>query len=99
MAMNAGTPEVRRLVLSKLINSGINITPSVLGLFLKVDNPLEKIGTLIKEVSFIPSFNGHITEEILHQIQNKEIKKILKRSGIKPPDISGVKQKIKSSLL
>jgi DNA polymerase II small subunit len=95
--MQVGDSEIRRLILSKLLNSGINITPNMLKLLIGLDNPLEKVGTIIKEVSFIPTFDGHITEQILHQIQNEEISKIIKRSSFKPYNLSDVKTDIKSS--
>ncbi len=94
--MQAGNLEIRRLILNKLVNSGINITPVVLNLFLGLENPLQKVETLIKEVSFIPAFNGHITEQILHQIQNEEMKKILKRNEVHPLNITEVEKNINS---
>ncbi len=86
--MNLRNSEEKRLIVKKLINSGINITPPMLDLFLKLDNPLEKVSIIIKEISFIPTFNSHITIKTLQQIQNEEIKKVLLRNWIKPVNLS-----------
>jgi len=88
----AGHLEQKRIIVNKLIDSGINITPEILELILNLDRPLEKINQLIKEASFSPSFNGHLTLEFLKQIQNKEILKALKRHTVKL-DISIKKSK------
>jgi DNA polymerase II small subunit len=37
------------------------------------------VNLIIKESSFIPSFNGHLTEEILQKISDQEIQRVLKR--------------------
>jgi DNA polymerase II small subunit len=47
------------------------------------DKPLEKVNIIIKESSFIPNFNGHLTLEVLKKISNKEIQKSLKRHLIR----------------
>jgi len=95
--MKSGNSELRGLILGKLIKSGINITPRVLQFILEMDNPLDKVGILIKEASFIPSFNGHLTEQTLQHIQNAEIKKVLKRTSLTPETITPLNNPLKSS--
>ena len=72
--------EQRQVILTKLVNSGINISPKMLDCVLKLENPVNKINTLIKETSFIPSFKSHLTETIVHEISNEELQKSLKRA-------------------
>ncbi len=81
--MNAENSGIKRILINKLVRSGINITPSMLDLILKLDNPLKKISLIIQEMSFLPSFNSHLTEEQLKKISNKEIINVLKRISIK----------------
>ena len=78
--MNTGNPEIKRIIVNNLTNAGINISPSMLELILKIDNPIEKLNIIIKQLSFIPTFNSHLTENILKKISDKEIQKILKRA-------------------
>ncbi len=81
--MKAGNSEKNRIIINKLVNSGINVTPSILNFIINLENPIEKVNLIIKESSFIPSFNGHLTTDILKKISNSEIKKVLKRNLIK----------------
>ncbi|MFX1325947.1 MAG: metallophosphoesterase, partial [Promethearchaeota archaeon] len=69
----------KRIIVNKLVNSGINVTPSLLELILELDDPLEKVNLIIKDSSFIASFKSHLTEDILTKISNEEIKNALKR--------------------
>ncbi|MHA1149279.1 MAG: metallophosphoesterase [Promethearchaeota archaeon] len=71
--------EYKQLIVNKLVNSGINITPNILDFLLKLEDPLNKVNFLIKETSFLPQFNGHITKNVLKKISDEEIKKELKR--------------------
>ncbi len=64
------------------MNSGINITPSLLEFILNLDNPLQKVNLIIKDSSFIASFKGHLTESILAKLSNEEIKRVVKRKFI-----------------
>ncbi len=77
--LNVGKSEEKRILIDKLVNSGINITPSTLDLILKLDNPLSKISLIIKEMSFLPTFNSHLTEQHLRKISNEKFQKALKR--------------------
>ncbi|MFX1393767.1 MAG: DNA-directed DNA polymerase II small subunit [Promethearchaeota archaeon] len=81
--MSNSNLEEKKLLINKLVNSGINITPSILDFVLKLDNPLKKISLIIKEMSFSPTFNSHLTEEQLKKISNEEILNALKRVLIK----------------
>ena len=82
--------EQRQLILKKLLNSGINISPRMLECVLNLENPIKNINLLIKETSFIPSFKNHLTETIVHEISNEELQKTLKRALSKsiPPSLN-----------
>jgi DNA polymerase II small subunit len=71
--------DLKKTVLLKLVDSGFNITPQSLEFILNLEKPSESINEIIKEVNFIPQFNGHITQEILSKLSNKEIRLALKR--------------------
>lgn len=75
--------EDRRIIVNKLVNSGINITPSMLNLIINLDKPLEKIPLIVKELSFLPSFNGHLSKDDIGKISNGELLNALKRVMIK----------------
>jgi DNA polymerase II small subunit len=88
--LKADNTEEKRIIVNKLVNSGINITPSLLEFILNLDNPLEKINLIIKDSSFIANFKSHLTENILTKISNEEIKKVLKRRlFIQEPETGG----------
>ena len=69
----------KSLLVQKLINSEINITPSVLEIILEMENPHQSLDLIIQETSFIPQFKSHITPEILKKLSNKELLKLLQR--------------------
>lgn len=75
--------EKKKLVINKLVNSGINITPATLEFILTLDHPEEKVNSIIKEASFNPTFNGHLTLNILNKSSNESILKALKRKVIR----------------
>ncbi len=81
--MKADNIDKKKIILRKLISSGINITPTILDFVLTLDNPSEKINLIIRDTSFIPNFKSHITENILKKISNEEIKKAFKRKLFK----------------
>jgi DNA polymerase II small subunit len=87
--------EQKEIILKRLVNSGINISPKMLDCVLKLENPIKNVNMLIKETSFIPSFKSHLTETIVHEISNEELQKILKRALSKSLPISS-KEEIKS---
>ncbi len=71
--------EQKRVILDKLVNSGINITPTVLDWIVNLEYPMKNLNIIIKETSFIPTFKNHLTETILKEISNEEIQRALKR--------------------
>jgi len=79
--------EQKQVVLKKLVNSGINISPKMLECVLNLENPSKNINLLIKETTFIPSFKSHLTETIIHEISNKELQKTLKRAFPNSPSL------------
>ena len=81
--MNVNNTKEKKIIIRKLVNSGINITPSLLDFILNLDDPIKKINLIIKDSSFIASFKSHLTENILFQISNEEIKRVLKRKLVK----------------
>jgi DNA polymerase II small subunit len=78
-SLKTGNSEDKRIVINKLVNFGINITPSMLDLILNLDKPLEKIPLIVKELSFLPSFNGHLSKDSIGKISNEELLMALKR--------------------
>lgn len=69
----------KQVIIKELINSGINVTPSILEFLLNLDDPLKKVKLIIKNVSFLPNFDSHLTIEILQKISNEEIHKALEK--------------------
>lgn len=90
--MITGNSQKKQTIVERFIDSGINISPSTLEFILNLDKPLEKVNILIKEASFIPKFNGHLTIQFLKQSQNEEILRALKRISIKLDVISPSKE-------
>ena len=70
---------IQKELVHKFLRSGINMTPNTLKLLLKLDNPINKSTDIIKNISFLPDFQSHLTTQILEKIQDKEIQQILKR--------------------
>jgi len=81
--MKTDKTEVKRIILKKLVSSGINITPPLLNFILGLENPIEKTSLIVKDTSFIAGFKSHLTEDILNQVSNEEIKNSLRRKLIK----------------
>ncbi|MFX1494325.1 MAG: hypothetical protein ACFFBZ_08595, partial [Promethearchaeota archaeon] len=79
--------EQKRLIINALVNSGINITPQSMKSILDLKNLQKDLSNLIKELSFIPNFNSHLTESILKKISNEELQKALKRTIEKSNDL------------
>jgi len=71
--------EQKRVILDKLVNSGINITPTMLDWIVNLEDPMKNLNIIIKETSFIPTFKNHLTETVLKEISNEEIQRALKR--------------------
>ncbi|MFX1315632.1 MAG: metallophosphoesterase [Promethearchaeota archaeon] len=81
--MKESNIDKKKIILQKLISSGINVTPFILDLFLSLDDPIKSVDQIVKDTSFIPNFNSHLTSNILKQISNAEIQKVLKRTLLK----------------
>jgi len=81
----------KKIILRKLVNSGINITPSLLEIILNLEDPLKKLNLIIKDSSFIASFKSHLTEEILTKMSNEEIRRVVKRKFVNPEASSSEK--------
>ena len=73
----------KEVLVNEFINSGINITPHILDIISNFDNPLNEVKIIIKNVSFLPNFKGHLTLDVLKKISNKEITKSLHRTLFK----------------
>jgi DNA polymerase II small subunit len=80
-------------IIKELVNSGINVTPSTLEILLNLDNPLKKVKSVIKNVSFLPNFNSHLTEEILLNISKDKSQKSLKDVLVKKMESKITQQK------
>jgi DNA polymerase II small subunit len=82
----------KKVIIKELINSGINVTPSMLNLLLTLDDPLKKVKLIIKNVSFLPNFDSHLTIETLQKISNIEVQEALKKVLLKKIDSKVVQQ-------
>jgi len=89
--------EQKRVILDKLVNSGINITPTILDWIVNLENPMKNLNIIIKETSFIPTFKNHLTENVLKEISNEEIqralKRIISRSNSRSMDVKSIDTK------
>ncbi|MFX0035264.1 MAG: metallophosphoesterase [Candidatus Hermodarchaeota archaeon] len=81
--MESDNLNLKEVVIKEFVNSGINLTPSILEILLKLDAPLEKVKLIIKNISFLPSFDSHLTIDVLRKISNPEIEKALNQVLIK----------------
>ncbi|MFX1376875.1 MAG: DNA-directed DNA polymerase II small subunit [Promethearchaeota archaeon] len=81
--MKAENTEVKKVIIKRLVKSGINITPTLLDILLDLDDPIKKINKIIKNSSFIANFRSHLTDNILSKISDEEIKSIMKRKLLK----------------
>ena len=69
----------KTILIQELLNSGINVTPSILDFLLSLDDPLKIIKLIIKNISFLPNFNSHLTVDVLQKISNEELQKELQK--------------------
>ncbi|TET01767.1 MAG: hypothetical protein E3J90_03160 [Promethearchaeota archaeon] len=110
--METRIAEQKKVILNKLLNSGINISPTMLDNILSINNPLKNLNLLIKETSFIPSFKSHLTETVIKDISDEKLHRVLKRNISKtnplllqeetntPPEHSNLqKEAVTSSLI
>ncbi|MFX1419806.1 MAG: hypothetical protein ACFE9N_12885, partial [Promethearchaeota archaeon] len=86
----------KEILIKELVNSGINITPSILDFLLNLDEPLKSVRLIIKSISFLPNFNGHLTEEILHKISKEEMHKGLRKVLLKKTESISFKENVKN---
>ncbi|UCC19095.1 MAG: metallophosphoesterase [Promethearchaeota archaeon] len=84
----------KEILIKELINSGINITPSTLDFLLNLKEPLKSVKSIIKSISFLPNFNGHLTEEILQKISKEEMHRDLKNVLLKKIDQTSIKKNV-----
>lgn len=89
--------DIGRFLINKLTNSSINISPEIFAILLDSDDPNVDIDILIKEISFIPSFNNHLTLSELVKVpvnklprifseylsQHKKIEDVIKKSEVR----------------
>ena len=73
----------KRVLINRLANSGINISPKSIEIIMKLENPLIKADIIIQEMNIIPTFNGHLTLDVMQKISNEEIQRVLKRENLK----------------
>jgi len=72
----------KKVLINRLANSGINISPKSIEVIMKLDNPLIKTDIIIQEMNTIPTFNGHLTLNVMQKISNEEIQRVLKRENL-----------------
>ena len=75
---------LKRLLINILVEAGINITPKTLEIILNLESPQRSIEQIVKEVSFLPNFNGALTIDVLKKLSIKEIQNVLKRDILNP---------------
>ncbi|MHA1670608.1 MAG: metallophosphoesterase [Promethearchaeota archaeon] len=73
----------KKVLINRLVNSGINISPKSIEIIMKLENPLNKADIIIQEMNINPTFNGHLTIDVMQKISNEEIQKVLKRENLK----------------
>ncbi len=83
----------KKVIIKELVNSGINITPSILDFLINLEEPLKKVKLIIKNVSFLPNFDGHLTKDILKKISNEELSKSLKTVLLKEVSSEAIQDK------
>ena len=72
----------KKVLINRLANSGINVSPKSIEIIMKLENPLNKADIIIQEMNINPTFNGHLTLNVMQIISNKEIQSVLKREKI-----------------
>ncbi|MFX1451075.1 MAG: hypothetical protein ACFFCM_09545, partial [Promethearchaeota archaeon] len=83
----------KTILIQELLNSGINVTPSILDFLLNLDEPLKKIKLIIKNVSFLPNFNSHLTVDVLQKISDEELLKELQKVLLKEINSKAIQEK------
>ncbi|TFF99070.1 MAG: hypothetical protein EU541_05865 [Promethearchaeota archaeon] len=72
--------KIKKILVDKLLNAQINISPPALQVIIEAKNPMGILENILKETRFLPSFNSNLTIETLRKISNKEIKFALRRA-------------------
>jgi len=67
----------KTILIQELVNSGINVTPQILDFLINLDDPLKILKIIIKNISFLPNFDSHLTLEVLQKISDQELQKEL----------------------
>ena len=83
----------KTILIQELLNSGINVTPSILDFLLSLDDSLKIIKLIIKNISFLPNFNSHLTVDVLQKISNEELQKELQKVLIKEINSKAIQEK------
>lgn len=73
---------LKKIVINKLVDSGINVSPTILKFILRLDEPLKTVNHIIKDSSFIPNFQSHLTKKILKIISINSLEKSLFRTSL-----------------
>ena len=81
--MKADNSNLKEIIIKELVDSGINVTPSILDFLINLEEPLKNVKLIIKNISFLPDFDSHLTADMLKKISNKELTKSLKTQLIK----------------
>ncbi|MFW9988063.1 MAG: hypothetical protein ACFFC3_05365 [Candidatus Odinarchaeota archaeon] len=81
------------ILIKELVNSGINVTPSIMDFLQNLEDPLKKIKFIIKNISFLPDFNSHLTVDVLRKITDEELQKELQKVFFKKNDSKILQEK------
>jgi DNA polymerase II small subunit len=82
--LNQKNAVLKSQLINFLVEAGINITPKTLEIILTLDSPQLLVEQIVKEINFLPNFNGALTVDILKKLSFKEIQKVLKRDVLSP---------------
>ena len=91
--MKADNLNEKTILIQELLNSGINVTPLILDFLITLDDPLKIIKLIIKNISFLPNFNSHLTLDVLQKISNQKLQKELQKVLIKEINSEAIQEK------
>lgn len=89
---------LKKELVNFLLEAGINITPKCLEIILDLEVPLLSVEQIVKEVNFLPNFDGALTIDVLQKLSIKEIQKVLRRQVLKPSQNEGKLPKVSKDL-
>jgi len=72
--------EIKKHLVSRILNAQINISPRVLQFLVHNENPMEMLEIILKEAKYLTSFRSNLTIGTLKKISNKEIQNALRRA-------------------